>query len=248
MLRLIACDWNGTLFRDTLEEAFFLGFCRREFLRAVRGRELARVWDLSGLALRCYRRYLLARLHPEQAPEHVARIVEMINEKVFRGVPRANLDAFTAEYARRIQPRIDRRLIGPLRAVRRESGVPLAIVSLGCREGIEAALARAGCPADAVLANQFRFRGEAVEEFAFTIRYNKARVLSDFLAERGIAPAEVMYVGDSPQDEGCLRLVGMPVLSFWATREHKKLFARRHEAFVPQNESEFEDYIRRALA
>ncbi len=243
MLRLIACDWNGTLFRDKLEEAFFIRFCQETFFRAVRRMQIGRVASLGFMALRCYRRYFAAKLFPAHAPKYIGKTVDVINEKVFRGTPRGEMDAYVAAYARRIQPRLERRLLDPLRRAREEFGIPLGIVSLGCRPGIAAALEVAGCPFDFVLANDFEMDGDTVEGFRFEINENKADVLGDYLADQDIDPADVMYIGDSPQDEGCLQLVDMPVLSFWATDEHKRQFARDHKAFVPRTVADFEQYL-----
>ncbi len=41
---------------------------------------------------------------------------------------------------------------------------------------------------------------------------DKAPVLADLLAERGIEPADVVYVGNDVNDLGCLALVGVPVV------------------------------------
>ena len=248
MLRLIACDWNGTLFRQKLEEAFFIRFCQETFFRAVRRMQIGRVASLGFMALRCYRRYFAAKLYPAHAPTYIGKTVDVINEKVFRGTPCEELNAYVAEYARRIQPRLERRLLEPLRRAREQFGVPLGIVSLGCRPGIAAALDLAGCPFDFVLANDFEMDGDVVEGFRFEINENKADVLSEYLTSQDIDPADVMYIGDSPQDEGCLQLVGMPVLSFWATDEHKRRFARDHRAFVPRTVVDFEGHIRSLLA
>lgn len=247
MLRMIACDWNGTLFRDKLEEAFFIRFCQQTFLRAVRRRQIGRVASLGFMAVRCFRRYFAAKLFPMRAPKYIGKTVDVINEKVFRGTPRGELDAYVAEYARRIQPRLERRLLDPLQRAREQFGVPLGIVSLGCRPGIAAALDVAGCPVDFVLANDFEMDGDVVDGFRFEITDNKADVLAEYLAEREIDPADVMYIGDSPQDEGCLKLVGIPVLSFWATDEHKRQFARDHRAFVPETATDFERHVRNLL-
>ena len=46
MLRMIVCDWNGTLFRDPLEERFFFGLCRLAFYKAVRSGSLRNISSL----------------------------------------------------------------------------------------------------------------------------------------------------------------------------------------------------------
>ena len=247
MLRLILCDWNGTIFRDTLEETFFFGLCRRAMLGAIARADVRKVARLLAAGRRCWREYRLARRRPDDVPLHIARIVEMLNADVFRGLTRADLASYARSYARQIQPRIDRRLLGPLRAASDARAVPIGVVSAGCRQGIEAALAAAGAPFDFVVANDFRWNGDVTAGFEFTISDNKRKVLEWVLETHGVGADEVMDVGDSPQDEQCFRMVGVPVVSFYAAAAHRRRFARDCGALVPADQEAFEDILRRAM-
>jgi phosphoserine phosphatase len=248
MLRMVICDWNGTLFADTLEEAFFFGLCRRAFFQAVRRADARKAARLGALGVRCYRQYLLARRDPQHVPRYIARIVGLLDADVFSGLTREDVTTYARGYARRIQRGLDRRLLEPLRALRAEVGVPLGVISAGCRAGIEAALAEAGAAFDFVIANEFRWAGDVTAGFEFRIADDKHERLDRFLAGAGIDPADVMYIGDSPQDEACFDLVGLPVLSFRATEEHKRRFARDCGAFAPASRAEFEAYLRQAAS
>ena len=246
MLRMIVCDWNGTLFREPLDKTFFLGLCRRAFWRALRRGKLRKTLRLMGLGARCLGLYLAAKGHPDRATRHVGRIVDLLNPDVFRGLARDDLDAYTRRYARRIGPALDRRLLEPLLRVARETGIPVGVVSSACRGAIEAALSEADCAFDFVLANEFRMDGGVTASFDFVIADNKLDVLTDLLAERNVAAADVMYIGDSPQDEPCLHHVGTPVVSFWATAAHKERFSRTCGALAPADGAAFEQCLRAA--
>jgi phosphoglycolate phosphatase-like HAD superfamily hydrolase len=246
MLRMVICDWNGTLFRDTLEEAFFFGLCRRAFFQAVRRGRCRKLARLASLGARCWVLYRRARKDPDGVPRYVGRIVGLLNDDVFAGLGRRELEDYARRYARRIQPRLDRRLLEPLAAIRAERGVELGVVSSGCRIGIEAALAEAQAPFDFVIANEFRWDGDATGGFDFAIAEGKHDVLAGLLAARGVDPADVMYVGDSPQDEACFALVGLPVLSFFATDAHKERLSTGCGAFVPAGRGDFERRLRLA--
>jgi len=247
MLRLIVCDWNGTLFSDTLEETFFFGLCRRAAWRtAARGR-LLKLCRLAWAGVRCLRQYLVARRDRQHVPRYIKRIVAMLNRDVFSGMHRAELDAYVQRYARRVQPRLDGRLLEPLKALRAEAGVPIGVMSSACRRGIEAALALAGLRPDFIVANDFRMDGDLTAGFEFAVAENKGELLRQFLTERNVQPADVMYVGDSPQDEMCFRLVGMPVMSFLATEVHRQGFGADCQAFAPADQAAFEQFLRRAM-
>jgi len=243
-LRLIVCDWNGTLFRDTLEEAYFAGLCWRQYRLAARRGDIRRMGEMTILGAQCYWLYFAARLHPRRTLDYIARVIGLVNRRVIRGLPRAELEDFTRRYARRVRRKLDRRLLEPLRDFRAAAGVPLGVISSGCRIGVEAVLAEAGWPFDFIVANEFRTAGEVCEAFEFSLTDNKAAVLGEVLARRGVDPRHVMYVGDSEQDEECFRLVGMPVVSFFARRRMKERFARQYGAFVPADRADFERHLR----
>jgi phosphoserine phosphatase len=244
MLRMIVCDWNGTLFREPLEKTFFVGLCGRALWRAVRAADGRKVRRLIRLGTRCVGLYCAAKRDPERATEHIARVVDLLNPDVFRGLGREELEAYIRRHARRVRSGLDSRLLEPLRAVVSRTGAAMGVISSACGSAVEAALREAGHRLDFVLANEFRMDGSETASFDFTIATNKLDVLSGFLAERNVDPGEVMYVGDSPQDEACLRHVGMPVVSFWATPAHKQRFSRTCGAFVPADRAAFEEYLR----
>jgi phosphoserine phosphatase len=247
MLRLIVCDWNGTLFGDTLEETFFFGLCRRAAAcAAVRG-NVPKLCRLAWAGTRCLRQYLLARRDRQHVPRYIKRIVAMLNRDVFSGIRRGDLDAYVQRYARRVQPRLDGRLLEPLRSLRARAGVPIGVMSSACRRGIEAALALAGLPPDFIVANDFRMDGDLTAGFEFAVAENKGELLRQLLAKRNVQAADVMYVGDSPQDEMCFRLVGMPVMSFLATEVHRQGFGADCQAFAPADQAALEQYLLRAM-
>ena len=245
MLRMILCDWNGTLFRDTLEEAYFVGLCRRAVFRAARRGRLGRLARLTAAGARCYLQYAAARLRPSETMPRIGRIIELLNPVVFRGLTAGELAAYDAEYARRVQPKLDRRLLDPLWATHRRCGAEMGVLSAGCRAGIAAALRAAGCEVNLILANEFRMDGDVVAGFDFALTSNKADALEALLAERGVAPEDVLYVGDGEHDEQCLRLVGYPVVSFYATRTARRQLTENCGAFAPTTREQLERHLAR---
>ena len=246
-LQMVVCDWNGTLFRDRLEETFFFGLCQRAVWRLLKRLDVIALTRVGMCGLRCFGHYLVARRRPRQVPYHIGRIMRRLNRDVLRGLSRDELADYTRRYARRIQRKLDRRLLDPLMALRAESRVTLGMISSGCREGITAALAEVGAEFDVVLANEFIMDGDVTASFEFALADDKHDALVRMLAERNIPPAAVMFIGDSPQDEHCLREVGYPVVSFFADDSRKQQLADDCGAFVPADQAHFERHLHEAL-
>ena len=246
MLRMVVCDWNGTLFRDALDEAYFMGLSREVFVRAARRLQIARVALMLCASARCVAHYVSAKSRSEGALHRVLRIIQILNPAVFRGMSCAELADYTRRYARRVQGKLDRRLLDVLCAARSALRLPLGVISVGSAEGIEAVLAEAGCPFDFVLANRFRTTGGVVEGFDCALTEDKVGLLDRLLSRRGVDPADVMYIGDSWWDEQCFERVGMPVVSFWADDELKRRCAARYGAFAPETQADFDAYLRQA--
>jgi len=246
-LRLIVCDWNGTLFREELEQTFFFGLCRRAVWRAVRRFNVRAMARLALRGMRCLAHYLAARRHPRLVTHHIGCIMALLEPDVLHGLTRDELAAYTQSYAQRIQGHLDRRLLDPLAAAREESGVRLGVISAGCREGIAAALAAEGTPFNFIEANEFTMDGDVTDSFDFALADNKHAVLVGLLALRNVDPAGVMFIGDSPQDEECLRAVGYPVVSFFASDSRKRQLAADCGAFVPADQADFARYLAAAI-
>lgn len=246
MLKLAICDWNRTLYPDYYEEGYFGGICVWSLLRAIWNAEIERIVSMSCLGLRCCALFLRAMVHRERGLDYMSRVTETINRGMVAGLSTDSVERFTEWYARWAVRRMDRRLLDPLRAARERHGIRLAVISSGSRVGIRRTLELAGCPFDVVVGNELRFDGDVVASLELSVMANKAEILGELLAGEGIAPDEVMYVGDSRPDEGCFAEVGYPVVSLLAREKDKRRFAERHAAFVPRNGEEFERYLQQA--
>jgi len=240
MLRLVVCDWNGTLLREKLEETFFLGLCRRAVVRAIKRFQVGRLLRIMLAGLRGYVEYRGARRSPSRVPHHITRVVELLNPLVFRGLSRRELDDYTHAYARRAQPMLDPRLVAPLEIARERFDLPVGVISSGCRSGIEATMAMAGYGVDFICANDFWWDGDKTGGFRFNLTDNKRELLDLVLAEHDVDPADVMYIGDGPLDAECFGRIGWPVVSFFASHHHRARFAREYGAFAPTTQAEFQ--------
>ena len=242
MLKAVICDWNRTLFPDEYEEGFFGGLCRRLFLQAASRGQVRRMLGLVGLAQRCYR--LIWRAHRDRAWTlgYIAVVTRLMNRYAFQGVPQAYVDEYVEAYARRSAGRVDGRLLAPLREARGR-GVQVGIISSGCLSGIRRTLQQAGYEVDFILANDFRYRDGVVDKFRLTVMQNKAKLLDLALAHLGVAAEEVMYIGDSLQDEECFHRVAWPVASYWTRPQECRHFESCCKAFIPRRPEDFAQYL-----
>jgi len=243
MLRLVVCDWNGTLLREKLEETFFLGICRRAVVRAIKRGHVRKLFRIMLAGFRGYREYRAALRRPDRVPHHISRVVEMLDPLVFRGLSREELDDYTSFYARRAQPMLDPRLLAPLELARERFGLPVGVISSGCRSGIEATMSMANYPVDFIRANHFWWDGDRTGGFRFDLTDNKLQLLDMVLAEHDVDPADVMYIGDGPLDAECFGRVGWAVVSFFASHRHRARFVREYDAFAPPTQAAFQEHL-----
>lgn len=245
MLKAIICDWNRTLFPDEYEEGFFAGLCRRVFTHSLVRGQFRRTLRLVNLAQKCYRLLRRARRDRTRTLRYVATVTRLMNRYALRGLSEPFVARYIDGYARRSAPRLDTRLLEPIREVRQACGVRVGIISSGCLSGIRQTLAQAGYQVDFILANDFRYEGGVVDKFRLTVMKNKAALLDSALAELGVTPQETMYIGDSLQDEECFHRVAWPVTSFWTRPQERERFRTCCGAFTPQDMDDFRRYLLR---
>jgi hydroxymethylpyrimidine pyrophosphatase-like HAD family hydrolase len=65
------------------------------------------------------------------------------------------------------------------------------------------------------------------------------------LRRRNLDEKRTVYIGDSEDDEGCFEIAGHPIVAFFATEELKERCASRYEAFIPRDEKDLANYLRK---
>jgi phosphoglycolate phosphatase-like HAD superfamily hydrolase len=239
-------DWNGTLIQYRTEvpalervgvDAFraSIPFHPLRALRILKARRQLEDIQRQG--------------RPDTDFDFIKDMFGIFNRKVVSGVPTSVVQASFERYAKSIgtQSRLD---LGLLRLIKEshEAGKTTGILSAGYRYGIERVLTVAGyrhcfdfCEAD-----EFRTEKGKVIEFGLNIYRNKPKLLNRLLSERHLKAAQVAYVGDSEDDEGCFEIVGYPIVAFFAPDEFKSSCCKKYGAFVPDSESSLRDYLLRA--
>ena len=239
-------DWNGTLIQYRTEMPVLERVGVDAFRASIPFRPLRALRILKARGqLQAIRR----QGRPDTDFDFIKDMFGVFNQMVVSGLPTSVVLASFDRYAKsgETQSKLDLRLLRLIKESH-EAGKTTGILSAGYRYGIERVLTVAGyrhcfdfCEADG-----FRTERGRVIEFGLNIYGNKPKLLNRLLAERHLEAAQVAYIGDSEDDEGCFEIVGYPVVAFFAPDEFKDRCAQKYKAFVPGSESSLRDYLMHA--
>jgi phosphoserine phosphatase len=239
-------DWNGTLieYRTEMPALERVGI---DAFRASMPFHPLRV--LRILKARAQLQALRRQGRSETDFDFIKEMFGVFNQMVVSGLPTSVVHDSFERYANsaETQSRLDLRLLRLIKEFH-EAGKTTGILSAGYRYGIERVLTVAGyrycfdfCEAD-----EFRTEDGRVIEFGLNIYRNKPTLLRRLLTERHLKAAQVAYIGDSEDDEGCFEIIGHPIVAFLAPTEFKEECSRKYGAFVPDTEENLADYLQRA--
>ncbi len=244
-LQAIIADWNGTLISDRNEvpilKRLAVDIARYWFpvhpLRIIRivraGRELNRIY---------------AQRRGNENLDYVGMMYQVFNRKILEGTPMSVVGESIDRYAtsKAVQERLDRRILNVLRkyhGMNKRCG----ILSAGYADGIDHILRASGFREffDFLLADQIVQRDGVAQELLLKIYRTKGAHLGDLMQQQRIDPSQTVYIGDTPDDEDCFKLVQYPVVSFFAPAYFKKHCRKEHSAFVPRSEEELLAFFER---
>jgi len=239
-------DWNGTLivYRTEMPALECVGV--DAFRASIPFHPLR---ALRILKARAQIRALRRQGRPETDFDFIKEMFGVFNQMVVSGLPTSVVHASFERYAHNAetQSRLDLRLLRLIKESH-EAGKTTGILSAGYRYGIERVLTVAGYRHcfDFFEADEFRGENGRVIEFGLNIYRNKPKLLLRLLAEWHLEASRVAYIGDSEDDEGCLEMVGHPIVAFFAPNEFKDKCRRKYGAFVPDTESSLRQHLLRA--
>ncbi len=240
----IICDWNGTLYEDTDEEAI---------VRAI-------IVDLAKSYIPSHPFKFAHLLKTKKELETLNRkrnqglengcLVEMLqsySEKIIKGVPMSLVRRLVEKYSNR-RDVLDKVVFKVLRPVteRHRSGITTGILSAGYSYGIQMILKSAGYVDcfDFYKANILTETEDKAIGFTLSIYKNKAELLLKILKDRGLDPKKTAYLGDVLEDVGCFEVIGHPIVSFLTPEVLKHKFAQEYRAFIPKDESDLARYLK----
>lgn len=99
---------------------------------------------------------------------------------------------------------------------------------------------------DNIVANRLLTDGDRAVGLTLDIYGKKAETLTDrFFRERGLRESDILYLGDSEDDEPVAELLpnGSFIVPFFAQSGFRKVMASKHKAFVPENEADLQRYL-----
>jgi phosphoglycolate phosphatase-like HAD superfamily hydrolase len=242
---IIICDWNGTLIEypderpvleNTARDVFKASFLFHPFRMARIFRARRELEELYG------------RGRSDAEPDFIRALFRIYNERIIEGVPVQVILNSIDKYARKqqTQAKLEHRVLRPVRECH-QAGKTTGIFSAGYGYGIASILVAggyAGC-FDFIEADKLKANGGEAIGFGLDIYKKKPQFLLKLLQDRNLDASKVAYLGDSEDDEGCFEIVGYPVMAFLATDELKQRFARKYKAFVPKDEDDLANYLRR---
>jgi len=240
----IICDWNGTLFLETNEEAIFRALAS-DLARSYLPRHPLKILHL--LKVKQKLESLNSQEIEQPAVDRVIEMFRIYNQEVIRGVPMPLIRQSVEKYAGR--PEVQNKIIWPvLKPVTelRKSGIAAGILSSGYDYGIRKILEASGRSAcfDFIKANPLAEADGKATGFRLDIYKNKAEVMQTIIEKNNLEAERIVYIGDSLDDTGCFELIGHPVVSLLTPEELKERFARRYRAFVPKDEAELAMYLK----
>ncbi|UCD06871.1 MAG: haloacid dehalogenase-like hydrolase [Candidatus Aenigmatarchaeota archaeon] len=255
MIHAIFSDWNGTLFEYPTAEpenrkiAYSI---RNDAKNAVLRGKFWRVADFAKL-LKTKKEVEKRLKQYHDGNIHLWKVYEPFNEKILKGRPVTFINSVIDEFARENADKVDGRIIRPIKNAHSD-GKKTGILSVSYDYVISRTLEEAGFPDafDVIVSNILKTDGDKAIGLTFDIYGRKKEVFEkEFFRNKmlgeGLTKDNVLYLGDSEDDEPIADLLapGNFIVPFFATDEFKQELASKYEAFVPEDESDLDNYFKK---
>ncbi len=241
----IISDWNGTIIKDR-DERLLLKTIAIDLFKASIPFHLIRAARL--LKVRAELEGLYRQGRQDTEFDFIREMFIIYNRKIINGLPIFFIHRSVDRYAarRETQHKLDLRILRLLRSCH-QGGKTTGILSAGYGYGIDRILTVAGFRGcfDFREADSFKQEGRRAVEFPLNIYKNKPQLLLRALRHRNLDEKRTVYIGDSEDDEGCFEIARYPIVAFFATEELKERCASRYKAFIPEDEKDLANYLRK---
>ena len=248
--KTIISDWNGTLFKYPTDE-----IQNRKIAFSVASNSIkqallhGRIWKVGSIVKLLRIKSKLENKLQEyyKGEKHLRDVYGFFNENILKGRSVSFVNSIINEYARNSVDKIDRRIMGPVEAVHK-NGKSTAILSVSYDYSIRKILEEAGFSNvfDDIIANTIQADNDIAVGLTFEIYEKKPEVLkSEFSEKRGLKENEILYFGDSEDDELVADVLapGNFIVPFFASDDFKQKLSSKHKAFVPESEKELLKYL-----
>lgn len=264
-IKYAVCDWHGALSRDrdegkTWEHVGQSALRDSTLGHTIIGKYVPTPRTISLLGSMVKLKKLVAAY--KRGEIGYDSIYEVFNRHVLRGIPPHVVESYVAVYAAmdETQSKVDNRLLRPIANARLRASV---ILSTGYDFGIKQVLRRHDGLAQhefmdtkyfgKVIANGLVQHGQGSRFVLgiYTGQDKLERLETDILPD--IPDTErhaIIFIGDDVTDEPCMACVradgGHVVAPFFADDAFKQRVAEEYEAFIPESEQDFANFLRKA--
>lgn len=245
----IISDWNGTIFEYSTDEALNrkIGYAVLDDAKhAISRGKLWRARDVYKL-LKARKELKKRLVEYENGERPLREVYEPFSDVVLKGRPVELIKGVVDEYARETARKVDRRVIGPIKAAH-DDGKYTGIISFSFRHVIVKTLEAARClyVFDGIVSHELQKDGERVLGLTLDIFDKKAEAFEYvFFRKRGLRGRNTIYLGDGEDDVPIAELLapGNFIVPFLASEEFKERMASDHKAFVPEREDDLLMYL-----
>jgi phosphoglycolate phosphatase-like HAD superfamily hydrolase len=241
----IIADWNGTLISDRNETPILKNIAVdiAKFLFPLHPLKLAKLFKAQQELNRIYEE----RRRDEEF-DFVREMYRIYNEKIIKGTSMSVIRHSVERYAVKpeVQGKLDFRILKILRKYHDENKT-IGVLSAGYADGIDRILVASSYrdSFDFLVADTLEENDGKAFRLLLNIYKHKAPLLEKLLEERKINKDEIVYIGDSEDDEGCFQLVKYPIVSFFAPDDFKNHCTKNYGAFVPRSEKDLMEFFER---
>jgi len=240
---VIIADWNGTLISDRNESPILTHIAVNiaKSLIPFHPIKLAGLFKAKRELDRIYQ-----EKRRDKEVDFVRQMYKVYNQKMIKGTSMSVIRDSVKKYAttQEVKERLDYELLELLRNYHNDGKI-CGILSAGYGYGIDQILEAAGYRElfDFLVGDRLIENGGKAERFLLDIYGNKSTVLKKLLSEKRIDPQKTAYIGDTEDDEDCFRIVGYPIVPFFAPDDFKARSKEAHDAFVPETKDDLAEFF-----
>ena len=254
MIRSLASDFHGTLYSDKNEGKIWEHVGKAAWKDAALSGHIFRAIGLTENML------VLKSLVSAYKKGEIGydKIYDYFNDHVLNRVSTHDVRRYARDYAGRkdTQAKLDTRMLRPIQQANAE-GTRTAILSTGYNFGIREILEKFAfdqdcqMPFDTIIANRLGQIGDGSKfNLAIYTPEDRIRELQWHMDASTVSPCETLFIADNTEYLPCMEVVhgmgGQVAAPFMATDNFKQHVAKEYDAFVPESEQDFANFLRKA--
>lgn len=243
-------DWSGSLFKHPTDEVLNKTIGHAVKKRLISDLAKFKLWKAPKVyKLLETKKELEKRLKEYEADERpLHEVYDTFNKEVLRGLDPDFLYGVIDQYIEDNANKVDKRILRQIGAVH-DRGIKTGIISVSLDYVIQRILRRSEADGffEKIIANKIASGDDnKIKGFTLDIYGKKTEVLeSEFLDPWGLTKENVVYIGDSKDDEPIADILpeGRFIVPFFAKDDFKQDMYSKYGAFIPDNEQHLKSYL-----